>query len=254
MVKDSKLYNNVLYRNQLTQEGDGELLIQYASDNTIKNNIIVAGEQGILYASWSGDVNNTFDFNCYFLSEHSKKYPFFVNNEGYPSFKDYSKATTKDKNSIFVNPHFFDENGFDFSLQEGSPCIDTGTDVGLAFDGKSPDIGAIEWVEREEIAGAGKHVDASEKKRGKGVELRPGMTIALEPMVLSGGAETQVLEDQWTVASEDGRLTAHFEHTVAVTENGPWILTALDEELDVDLSIRYNRYFAGRLVSEQKEG
>jgi methionyl aminopeptidase len=60
---------------------------------------------------------------------------------------------------------------------------------------------------------------------GRGVELRPGMTIALEPMVLIGGPRTRVLADQWTVASADGTLSAHFEHTVAVTENGPQILT-----------------------------
>jgi len=62
---------------------------------------------------------------------------------------------------------------------------------------------------------------------GKGVELRPGMVIALEPMVLIGTPHTRVLEDQWTVASKNGQLTAHFEHTVAITENGPEILTQL---------------------------
>ena len=56
---------------------------------------------------------------------------------------------------------------------------------------------------------------------GTGLPLQPGMTIALEPMVLAGGPETRVLDDQWTVASRDGRLTAHFEHTVAVTADGP---------------------------------
>ncbi len=60
---------------------------------------------------------------------------------------------------------------------------------------------------------------------GRGLPLRPGMTIALEPMVLLGTARTRVLEDQWTVASADGSLTAHFEHSVAVTEKGPLILT-----------------------------
>lgn len=60
---------------------------------------------------------------------------------------------------------------------------------------------------------------------GRGVVLRPGMTIALEPMVLVGTPRTRVLPDQWTVVSADGSLTAHFEHTVAVTESGPWILT-----------------------------
>jgi methionyl aminopeptidase len=60
---------------------------------------------------------------------------------------------------------------------------------------------------------------------GRGMVLRPGLTIALEPMVLVGTARTRVLADEWTVVSADGSLTAHFEHTVAVTEGDPLILT-----------------------------
>ncbi len=60
---------------------------------------------------------------------------------------------------------------------------------------------------------------------GRGKRLRPGMTIALEPMVLIGTAATRVLEDQWTAASADGSLTAHFEHTIAVMDGEPMILT-----------------------------
>ncbi len=60
---------------------------------------------------------------------------------------------------------------------------------------------------------------------GRGVVLRPGMTIALEPMVLVGTAHTRVMPDQWTVVSADGSLTAHFEHSVAVTAGEPLILT-----------------------------
>jgi methionyl aminopeptidase len=63
---------------------------------------------------------------------------------------------------------------------------------------------------------------------GRGVLLRPGLTIALEPMVLVGTARTRVLPDQWTVVSADGSLTAHFEHTIAVTENEPLILTRIN--------------------------
>ncbi|OGO15330.1 MAG: type I methionyl aminopeptidase [Chloroflexi bacterium RBG_16_48_8] len=81
---------------------------------------------------------------------------------------------------------------------------------------------------------------------GKGLELKKGMTIALEPMVLAGGFETRILEDQWCVASRDGRLTAHFEHTVAVTRDGPLILTALDGDLDEGKTLHYNGYFVGR--------
>jgi methionyl aminopeptidase len=53
------------------------------------------------------------------------------------------------------------------------------------------------------------------------------MTIALEPMVLLGTESTRVLPDQWTVASADGSLTAHFEHTIAVSDGDPIVLTAL---------------------------
>lgn len=65
---------------------------------------------------------------------------------------------------------------------------------------------------------------------GRGMLLRNGMTIALEPMVLAKSFQTRVMSDEWTVASADGGLTAHFEHTVAVTEDGPYILTALSDE------------------------
>jgi methionyl aminopeptidase len=63
---------------------------------------------------------------------------------------------------------------------------------------------------------------------GRGLVLRPGLTIALEPMVLVGTYKTKVLADQWTVVSADGSLTAHFEHSVAVTEGEPLILTDWD--------------------------
>ena len=64
---------------------------------------------------------------------------------------------------------------------------------------------------------------------GRGILLRPGMTIALEPMVLVGTPATRVLKDQWTVISADRSLTAHFEHSVAVTKDGPVILTLLED-------------------------
>lgn len=62
---------------------------------------------------------------------------------------------------------------------------------------------------------------------GRGMLLRNGMTIAVEPMVLVGTPATRVLSDQWTVTSSDRSLTAHFEHTVAITPDGPQILTLL---------------------------
>jgi len=60
---------------------------------------------------------------------------------------------------------------------------------------------------------------------GHGPKLRDGMVIAIEPMVNMGGPETRVLEDKWTAVTQDGSYSAHFEHCIAVTKNGPVILT-----------------------------
>jgi methionyl aminopeptidase len=61
---------------------------------------------------------------------------------------------------------------------------------------------------------------------GRGPELRPGLVVAVEPMVNLGGWETAVLADEWTVVTLDGSLSAHFEHTIAVTDDGHEVLTA----------------------------
>ncbi|MDP9458833.1 MAG: type I methionyl aminopeptidase [Actinomycetota bacterium] len=63
---------------------------------------------------------------------------------------------------------------------------------------------------------------------GRGPRLVPGVALAVEPMVNLGSRHTVLLDDDWTVVTQDGRPSAHFEHTVAVTEQGPWVLTALD--------------------------
>ncbi len=62
-------------------------------------------------------------------------------------------------------------------------------------------------------------------RAGAGERLRPGMVLAIEPMVNAGGPEIEILDDGWTAVTADGGLSAHFEHTVAVTENGPEILS-----------------------------
>ncbi len=60
---------------------------------------------------------------------------------------------------------------------------------------------------------------------GRGVRLKPGMVLAIEPMINVGEPDVVVLEDQWTAVTRDRKLSAHFEHTIAVTDNGPRILT-----------------------------
>lgn len=62
---------------------------------------------------------------------------------------------------------------------------------------------------------------------GRGIRLLPGMTIAIEPMVNAGKPDVKVMPDGWTVLTKDGSLSAHFEHTVAITPDGPQIMTKL---------------------------
>jgi methionyl aminopeptidase len=61
---------------------------------------------------------------------------------------------------------------------------------------------------------------------GRGLRLKPGMAIAIEPMLNAGSGRIRMLDDGWTVVTADGSLSAHVEHTVAITEEGPQILTA----------------------------
>ncbi len=66
------------------------------------------------------------------------------------------------------------------------------------------------------------------RRMAKGPELVQGLALAVEPMVNLGTRSTRVLDDDWTVVTQDGAPSAHFEHTFTLTERGPWVLTALD--------------------------
>ena len=65
-------------------------------------------------------------------------------------------------------------------------------------------------------------------RAGRGPRLEKGLALAVEPMVNAGSRHTRLLDDGWTVVTADGRRSAHFEHTFTLTDDGPWVLTALD--------------------------
>jgi methionyl aminopeptidase len=80
--------------------------------------------------------------------------------------------------------------------------------------------------------GIGKHLHEKPQvpnfgDAGRGVRLKPGMTLAIEPMINAGSYEVTILGDGWTAVTKDKSLSAHFEHSVAVTENGPYILSQI---------------------------
>jgi methionyl aminopeptidase len=76
---------------------------------------------------------------------------------------------------------------------------------------------------------------------GTGVEMRPGLVLAIEPMITAGSPKIKILRDGWTVVTADGKLAAHFEHTIAVTDKGPQILTLRDYGEDPQLERYRNR-------------
>ena len=62
-------------------------------------------------------------------------------------------------------------------------------------------------------------------RSGTGKRIKSGLVIAIEPMVNAGAQHVEVLEDDWTAVTKDRSMSAHFEHTIAITDNGPWVLT-----------------------------
>jgi methionyl aminopeptidase len=81
--------------------------------------------------------------------------------------------------------------------------------------------------------GIGKHLHEEPQipnfgKKGRGIELKSGMILAIEPMVNEGNYKVEILPDGWTVVTKDGSLSAHFEHSIAITDNGPEILSKLN--------------------------
>jgi methionyl aminopeptidase len=102
-------------------------------------------------------------------------------------------------------------------------------DVGAAVEGIAERAGFT--VVREYVGhgiGTAMHEDPQVPNygpAGRGMKLKEGYVLAIEPMVNAGTAETEVLDDGWTVVTADGRRSAHFEHTIALTDHGPEVLT-----------------------------
>lgn len=107
------------------------------------------------------------------------------------------------------------------------------TDIGHAVEAYVRSQGSYGIV--EEYGGHGIGTEMHQEphvlnygRPNRGPRLAKGLVLAVEPMLTLGGRHTRELDDHWTVSTTDGSVAAHFEHTFAVTESGPWVLTALD--------------------------
>jgi methionyl aminopeptidase len=114
-------------------------------------------------------------------------------------------------------------------VRAGNRLTDVSHAVEASVRGAGP-YGIIEEYVGHGI-GSAMHMDPpvpNYGRPGRGPKLREGMALAVEPMIVLGQPETAVLEDDWTVVSVDGSYAAHFEHTAAITADGPWVTTAED--------------------------
>jgi methionyl aminopeptidase len=120
------------------------------------------------------------------------------------------------------------EESLEAGIAEARPGNHVG-DIGAAIEARVKQGGFV--VVRDLVGhgvGQSMHEEPQVPNHGKpkrGAKLAAGLTIAIEPMVNAGSAETRTLPDKWTVVTIDGSRSAHFEHTVAITESGPRVLT-----------------------------
>ena len=120
------------------------------------------------------------------------------------------------------------------ALRVGEPLYAVGAAVEDAVTAAAASHGADYGIVEDYVGhgiGTEMHQDPqvpNYRVRDRGPTVRAGLTVAIEPMVTLGGADTAVLEDDWTVVTTDGSRAAHWENTVAVTDAGLWVLTELD--------------------------
>jgi len=108
------------------------------------------------------------------------------------------------------------------------------SDIGHAVQTSVESAGAFGIVEEYVGHGIGSsmHMEPAVPnygRPGRGIRLEAGMALAVEPMITLGSPAVHTLADDWTVVTDDGMLAAHWEHTVAITDDGPWVLTALED-------------------------
>ena len=120
------------------------------------------------------------------------------------------------------------------ALAVGSPLYDVGAAIEDCITQAAEKDGSTYGIIEDYVGhgiGTEMHQDPqvpNYRVRDRGPTVRSGLTVAIEPMVTLGTAETDVLEDEWTVVTQDGSRAAHWENSVAVTDAGLWVLTALD--------------------------
>jgi hypothetical protein len=135
-VKNSQFLNNTLYKNDTLGEGLGELWIQFAEDNQVRNNILYSTSQNVLVYSENGNVNNTLDYNLFFTDSGAANAELVWQNTSYTGFAAYKAGTGQDAHSLFSNPLFADAPNADFHVAPTSPAVNQGDPSFVAGTGE----------------------------------------------------------------------------------------------------------------------
>ena len=155
-VRDSHFHNNTIYKNDTLNTGNGQIWIQYATNNTITNNIVQAGNNRILVNVTRGSIQNTFDYNLWFNNGGKNKGIYEWKGRRLRGFTKYRQVAHEDMHSLFAAPQFVDAILDDFHIKHSSKAYNRGTSqrgryARIDFDrirrpqrGKV-DIGAYEW-------------------------------------------------------------------------------------------------------------
>jgi methionyl aminopeptidase len=177
-------------------------------ETVLKDGDIIAIDAGAIVDGWHGDAA----FTCFVGSGHA------------PELIELSRVTEE---SMWAGIAAFRKGN---RLEDISRAIE-----GYIRRQPRPASGKYGIVEDYGGHGIGSqmHMDPHllnyvSKKRGRGIKLVPGVCLAIEPMVTLGTPHTHVLEDEWTVKSDDGSWSSHWEHSIALTDQGPLVLTAED--------------------------
>ncbi len=175
-VKNCNFTGNTCYHNDVLKVGNGELWIQYAEDNTIRNNIFYANDQDLLLSSSTGNVNNILDYNLWYADAGSGSATFIWNGTSYTGFSAYQSGSGQDGHSVFSNPDFIDVSSADFHISGASSAIDMGDPSFVpAADEKDMDA-------QERLSGA--RVDAGADEINTTSSAGPGAKIIPRDLVL----------------------------------------------------------------------
>lgn len=172
-----------------------------SNDKVLKNGDIVKIDVGAQYRGFTGDSAKTFAVGE--ISENAKKLIKITEESFYKGIEAIESTPNPRLGDLgYAIANHARTNGFSVVEQY------TGHGVGaeLHEDPNVPNYGT----------------------QGRGIRIYPGMTLAIEPMINEGTQAVKVLNDQWTVVTADGKLSAHYEHSVAVTNNGIILLTKVD--------------------------